>query len=86
MTKQKTIIASTASPYKFSGSVLDAMGIDTDSDEFELVEKLSEASKIPVPASLAELKNKDIRFKEIIDKTEMKDFVFKKSGNLISFA
>lgn len=76
----KTIIASTASPYKFSGSVLDAMGIDTDSDEFELVEKLSEASKIPVPASLAELKNKDIRFKEIIDKTEMKDFVFKNLG------
>ena len=74
----KTIIASTASPYKFSGSVLDAMGIDTDSDEFELVEKLSEASKIP--ASLAELKNKDIRFKEIIDKTEMKDFVFKNLG------
>ncbi len=73
----KTIIASTASPYKFSGSVLDAMGIDTNSDEFELVEKLAEASKIPVPASLAELKNKDIRFKEIIDKTEMKEFVFK---------
>lgn len=73
----KTIIASTASPYKFSGSVLEAIGINTDSDEFELVEKLAEASKIPVPASLAELKNKDIRFKEIIDKTEMKEFVFK---------
>lgn len=76
----KTIIASTASPYKFSGSVLDAMGIDTDSDEFELVEKLAKASKIPVPASLAKLKNKDIRFKEIIDKTEMKEFVFKNLG------
>lgn len=58
----KTIIASTASPYKFSGSVLEAIEINTDSDEFELVEKLAEASKIPVPASLAELKNKDIRF------------------------
>ena len=76
----KTIIASTASPYKFSGSVLEAIGINTDSDEFELVEKLAEASKIPVPASLAELKNKDIRFKEIIDKTEMKEFVFKSLG------
>lgn len=76
----KTIIASTASPYKFSGSVLEAIGINTDSDEFELVEKLAQASKIPVPASLAELKNKDIRFKEIIDKTEMKEFVFKSLG------
>ncbi|MBQ9375734.1 MAG: threonine synthase [Ruminococcus sp.] len=76
----KTIIASTASPYKFSGSVLDAIGIDTDSDEFELVEKLAEASKLAVPASLAELKNKDIRFKEIIDKTQMKEYVFKSLG------
>lgn len=76
----KTIIASTASPYKFSGSVLEAIGIDTDSDEFGLVDKLAEASKLPVPASLAALKDKDIRFNEIIDKTEMKEFVFKSLG------
>ena len=76
----KTIIASTASPYKFSGSVLEAVGVDTDTDEFGLVNKLAEASKIPVPASLAALKDKEIRFKEIIDKTEMKDFVFKSLG------
>ena len=72
----KTIIASTASPYKFSGSVLDAIGVDTNTDEFGLVDKLAETSKIPVPASLAALKDKDIRFKKIIDKTEMKDYVF----------
>lgn len=76
----KTIIASTASPYKFSGSVLEAIGVDTDSDEFGLVDKLAEASKLPVPASLAALKGKDIRFNEIIDKTEMKEFVFKSLG------
>ena len=72
----KTIIASTASPYKFSGSVLDAIGVDTNTDEFGLVDKLAETSKLPVPASLAALKDKDIRFKKIIDKTEMKDYVF----------
>lgn len=76
----KTVIASTASPYKFSGSVLDAIGTDTSADEFALVDKLAEVSKMPVPASLAALKNKDVRFKEIIDKTEMKDFVFKSLG------
>ena len=76
----KTIIASTASPYKFSGSVLDAIGVDTDADEFELVDKLAEASKLAVPASLAALKNKDIRFKEIIDKTDMKEYVFRSLG------
>ena len=54
----KTVIASTASPYKFSGSVLEAIGADTHADEFALVEKLNEASRLPVPSSLAALKNK----------------------------
>ncbi|MGN1133093.1 MAG: threonine synthase [Oscillospiraceae bacterium] len=76
----KTIIASTASPYKFSGSVLDAIGADTNADEFDLVNELAEVSKLPVPKSLAALKDKDIRFKEIIDKSEMKEFVFKSLG------
>lgn len=76
----KTVIASTASPYKFSGSVLSAIGADTATDEFALVEKLNEVSKLPVPASLAALKDKDIRFSETIDKTEMKDYVFRALG------
>lgn len=74
--KTKTIIASTASPYKFSGSVLSAIGNAADCDEFGLVEELSKVSNMPVPASLAALKNKDIRFSKVIDKTEMKDYVF----------
>lgn len=74
--KTKTIIASTASPYKFSGSVLQAIGKKTDCDEFGLVDELAEVSNIPVPASLAALKNKEIRFNKIIDKSEMKDYVF----------
>lgn len=76
----KTVIASTASPYKFSGSVLDAVGADASADEFALVEKLYEVSKLPVPASLAALKDKEIRFSETVDKTEMKDYVFRTLG------
>lgn len=76
----KTVIASTASPYKFSGSVLDAVGADASADEFTLVEKLNEVSKLPVPASLAALKNKEVRFTETVDKTEMKDYVFRALG------
>ncbi|MGN0595556.1 MAG: threonine synthase [Hominimerdicola sp.] len=74
--KTKTVIASTASPYKFSGSVLQAIGKDTDCDEFGLVDELAEVSNIPVPASLAALKDKEIRFNKTIDKSEMKDYVF----------
>lgn len=72
----KTIIASTASPYKFSGSVLSAVGENTDAEEFELVGRLSEISGLKVPASLAELKDKQVRFDRVIAKDEMKDFVF----------
>ena len=75
-----TVIASTASPYKFSGSVLSAIGVSTDADEFSLVDRLAEASKLPVPASLAALKDKDVRFSETVDKAEMKDYVFRTLG------
>jgi threonine synthase len=78
--KTKTIIASTASPYKFSGSVLSAIGEDTSASEFDLVDKLAEVSKLPVPASLAALKDKEIRFSKVIDKTEMKEYVFSTLG------
>ena len=75
--KTKTVIASTASPYKFSGSVLDALGqYDEKCDEFDLVDKLADCSKLPVPKSLAELKDKAIRFDGSVEKSEMENCVF----------
>lgn len=75
--KTKTVIASTASPYKFSGSVLDALGAyDDKCDEFDLVDKLADCSKLPVPQSLAELKDKEIRFTGSVEKSEMDKCVF----------
>lgn len=77
----KTVIASTASPYKFSNSVLEALGeFDSSLDEFELVDKLYKVSKLEVPKSLAELKYKEVRFKDTIEKSDMKDFVLKSLG------
>ncbi|MBQ7756250.1 MAG: threonine synthase [Oscillospiraceae bacterium] len=77
----KTVIASTASPYKFSNSVLDALGaFDADADEFALVDKLCEITKLDVPASLAELKDKEVRFTSSIDKNDMREFVLSTLG------
>ena len=77
----KTIIASTASPYKFSASVLEAIqGSKSDKDEYDMVAKLAELSNIPVPSALADLKNKPERFSDSIEKTEMKDYVLKNLG------
>ena len=73
----KTLIASTASPFKFSASVLDALGKKPAEamDEYDMVEILHEASGLDIPASLAALKTKPRRFEGSIDKTEMQQFV-----------
>lgn len=72
----KTIIASTASPYKFSASVLEAIeGKISELDEFDMVDRLAEISGYEIPESLASLKTKDIRFKDVIAKEQQKDYV-----------
>ncbi len=77
----KTIIASTASPYKFSSSVLEAIdGTQQNNDEFAMVEKLGDISKIDIPNALSDLKNKSVRFSDTISKDDMKDYVLRTLG------
>ncbi len=73
-----TIIAATASPYKFPAAVLTAItGRDTaDDDEFKLLDELQRLSGVPVPASLLGLKNKTVRFNGVYDKDNMAEAVF----------
>ena len=79
--KTRTIIASTASPYKFSASVLDAIeGVQEGTDEYAQVARLAEVSGLPVPPSLAALKDKPVRFSEVIGKDEMEAYVLRKLG------
>jgi len=79
--KTKTVIASTASPYKFSSSVLEALGsFEECLDEFEMVKKLSEISKYEIPQELLELRDKKVRFSQSIDKSKMKEFVLETLG------
>lgn len=74
--KTKTVIASTASPYKFSSSVLEALQVDTDGlDEFEMVDALYDKCKYDIPSQLAELADKKIIFSENIDKAKMNEYV-----------
>ena len=72
----RTLIASTASPYKFSASVLEAIeNTVSDADEYAQVAHLAEISGLPVPQSLAELQNKAVRFSEVIKKDDMESYV-----------
>lgn len=63
----KTVIASTASPYKFTRSVMDAIDKEKyDSmTDFELVDELSKIANVKVPQAI-----EDIRSAEVLHKTE----------------
>ena len=69
------IIASTASPYKFSKSVLSVLSDFDSEDEFEIVDKLSEISGLEVPAALKALKTKKTRFTNVCDRESIAQFV-----------
>ena len=74
-----SVIDSTASPYKFSKSVLTAVlgGNTPDLDEFDMVDELNRITGVDVPAPLKSLKNKEVRFKDVCDKENMSEMVFK---------
>jgi threonine synthase len=67
-----TVIASTASPFKFSRGVLEAIGkeVATD-DEFVLCKTLSDATGYAIPASISALEGATPRFTQICEKEDM---------------
>lgn len=74
----KTVIASTASPYKFNTSVLSALGREDEmlgKDDFELLELLNKVSGTKIPKNLKELKNKKKKFESVCHKEKMLDTV-----------
>ena len=74
----KTVIASTASPFKFNQSVLIALGgygAVAGRDEFALLDELSEESGMNIPKSLAELKDKKRKFDIVCEKEQMPQIV-----------
>ncbi len=74
-----TVIDSTASPYKFSKSVLEAVNnaSASDMDEFATVEELHRVTGAQVPLPLKALQDKQVRFTEVCDKENMSQMVFK---------
>lgn len=72
----KTIIASTANPYKFGRAVYEAVGGSDDTDdEFELITRLEKETGTKMPAPLAATKNKAVRFDQTVEKQKMGDYV-----------
>ena len=74
--KRPVLVASTASPYKFSPAVLRAVSDrQPDTDEFATVEALHAATGVPVPAPLEKLKGCAPRFNRICEKADMAEVV-----------
>ncbi len=74
----KTVIASTASPFKFNESVVRAIFGDKAAEgrsEFELLGYLSEQCGISIPEGLADLEHKDVRHKRVCGRQTMRDEV-----------
>ena len=71
-----TVIASTASPFKFAHSVLPAaLGRAADGGDFALLAKLAELSGQPAPQALAGLQDKTERFTSTVEPAKMKEAV-----------
>ena len=74
--KTPTLIASTASAYKFADSVTESIGLEKGESGFESVKNLYEKTKVRVPAGLKDLENKEIRHTGVLDIEEMPDAVY----------
>jgi threonine synthase len=67
-----TVIASTASPYKFSGDVLLGLQGARAGDEFESVDRLHQLSGTPIHRAVAGLREKPVIHDRIIDVGDMR--------------
>ena len=75
-----TVIASTASPYKFANSVLSAVSDKKADTEFDTVKLLSSETKTKIPAPIKALETAEVRFKNLCEKEEMLSAVYKALG------
>ena len=67
------VVLSTASPFKFPRSVLEALGHAAPENDFEAMQALEAATNHAAPASLAALRQKAERFHTVIDPAQIAD-------------
>ncbi len=80
--KTPALLASTASPYKFTNAVLSALndGMNLPDSEFDMVDMLNDITNTPVPMPLVVLKDKTARFSDVCKSEEMSEYVLKSLG------
>lgn len=74
--KAKTVIASTASPFKFTRSVMDAIDGKYDSmSDFELVDELARTANLKVPAAIEEIRAAEVLHDKQCETKDMRSVV-----------
>lgn len=74
--KTTTVIASTASPYKFARSVMNAIDPKYDElDDFALIDEMCKISKVAIPKAIDEIRTAPILHKTVCAKEDMKEVV-----------
>ena len=68
---EQVIVVSTASPYKFASSVIEALGKTSELEAVLAPEELESLTKKEIPLPLVKLHEKRIRFTKSIDKNQM---------------
>ena len=72
----KTVIASTASPYKFARSVMTSIDEKYDAlEEFDLIDELAKVSMVEIPNAIEEIRNAEILHTRECDTDKMKEAV-----------
>ena len=80
-TETKTVIASTASPFKFTRSVMDAIDKKYDSmSDFELVDELSRIGNVAVPQAIEDIRSAAVLHDTVCEVEEMPAIVKKFLG------
>ena len=70
------VIASTASPFKFTKSVMEAICPSCEeADDFALADRLSEMARLDVPGAVEEIRNAPVRHDHVCEKGEMEQMI-----------
>ncbi|WPC39332.1 threonine synthase [Clostridium sp. JS66] len=73
-----TVIASTASPFKFPKSINEVLNFaDKNASEFEMIQSLSKKMKLEIPKGILGLNKKEIRHSVNCEKYEMREVIKK---------
>lgn len=76
--KKQSLIVSTASPYKFPRSICGALKVDTTGlDDFEVLNKLFEKTKVEIPNNLKGLADKKVLHEDVCSKDKMREEILK---------